>query len=164
MIPAHSYGKLSPGAKLEEKGCSLCRFRGKEYLVKMKCWDLHGKQYVTYDILGEARFGTAGKAGEKRAGARLERQLKATRALANAIRRNAGIPIEETKGNLFYKPIPRSIAGNAVKEQMLEAIFFGTFLSGMRSDALYLSYSGPIEQEYLNFLPYKPKPEEICRN
>ena len=164
MIPTHAYGKTPRGAVLGEKGYSLCRFRRKNYLVKLKYWDQGGRQHATFDVLGEARFGVSAEKGEKAAGDKVEAGLRLTRALADAIRRAQGILVEEPEGSLFYKPILRSIASNAVKEQMLEAMFFGCFLSDLRSDALYLAYSGPIEQEYINFLPYKPKPEGISRN
>ena len=164
MIPAHSYGKIPPRAVLDEKGYAVWRFGGKEYIVKLKYWELHGKQYATSDILGEARFGKAINKGERAAGAKLEIEVRLTRSLADAVKRASNLPLEEPAGRLFYKPIPRSIAGNAVKEQMLEAMFFKCFLSDLRSDALYLTWDGPIQEKYLKFLAYKLKPEEIFKS
>jgi hypothetical protein len=164
MIPAHSYGNPPKGARLEARGYSLDSFGGKNYLVKMKIWGVGNTQRMTLDVLGEARFGIVLEKGENEAGEKIEAGLRTTRALADAIKRASNMPVDEPTGSLFYKPIPRSIASNTVKEQMLEAMFFGCFLSDIRSDALYRTCNGPIKQEYLNFLPYKPKPEGISRN
>jgi|GEM_PF-3734346 len=164
IVPVHSYAKTPPGAKLYARGYSLERCEGKEYLVKAKFYTAGDANPITYDIMGEARFGIVIDKGEKAAGERMEARLRSTRALADAIRRASNLPVEEPSGNLFYKPIPRSIAGNAVKEQMIEAMFFRCFLSDLRSDALYLAWDGPHQEKYLNFLAYKMKPEEIFKS
>ena len=164
MIPAHSYGKAPKKAVLDEKGYAVWRFGGKDYIVKLKYWDLHGKQYATADVLGEARFGNAMKVGERAAGKKLEIEVRLTRSLADAVKRASNMPVEEPAGRLFYRPMPRSIAGNAVKEQMLEAMFFNCFRNDMKSDAHYLAWDGPIQEKYLNFLAYKLKLEEIFKS
>jgi len=169
MIPAHSYAKVPKSAKLSEKVYSVDCFGGNDYLTKTKIWTVGSSCFLTFDVLGQARFGTNAEKGEKPAGKAIELEMKFARDLVNSIAKSLKCPVGDSPtGTLFYRPLPKSAANNAVKEQILEATLYTGFLKDIGRDALCrkscFKSGEPVQQSNLNFAEYKLTPETIIMN